>query len=167
MEANFAQRMQISTTWIDTGNLARKPGFLRFSGRLKEQKRLPVFVSAQFRPVRDENRHRLASFEVSCSYNNSRGTSVQLLSPCHCITWICEICLGWRFLDFYKLLQLLRLFILIFPFQFSSLLLVFFFWIYGTWVVFFFFKSLSECAVGAAFSITLLGSFVIFVIPFS
>ncbi|KAG6773617.1 hypothetical protein POTOM_020908 [Populus tomentosa] len=78
MEANFTQRMQISTTWIDTGNLARKPaGFLRFSGRLKEQKRLQVFVSAQFRPRRDENRHRLASFEVSCSYNNSRVSTLE------------------------------------------------------------------------------------------
>jgi shikimate kinase len=84
MEANFAQRMQISTTWIDTGNLARKPtGFLRFSGRLKEQKRLQVFVSAQFRPVRDENRHRLASFEVSRSYNNSRGTTSKSFSLHH------------------------------------------------------------------------------------
>jgi len=39
-----------------------------------------VFVSAQFRPVRDENRHRQASFEVSCSCNNSQGTISKSLS---------------------------------------------------------------------------------------
>ncbi|KAB5556574.1 hypothetical protein DKX38_007483 [Salix brachista] len=48
--------MQLSTTWIDTSKFARKPtGFLRFSGILKEQKRLQVFVSAQFRPLISEN----------------------------------------------------------------------------------------------------------------
>ena len=140
MEANFAQRMQISTTWIDTGNLARKPtGFLRFSGRLKEQKRLQVFVSAQFRPVRDENRHRLASFEVSRSYNNSRGTTSKSFSLHHLDLWD----LSWlEFLDFYKLLQLLRLFIVRFSFSilFSSFLLFFFFldlWHLGFVFVFF------------------------------
>ncbi|CAK7337939.1 unnamed protein product [Dovyalis caffra] len=78
MEANFAPRMQISTTWIDAHKFARKPSsFLRFSGRLREQKRLQVFVSAQFRPVRDENRHSLDSFEVSCSYNNSQVSTLE------------------------------------------------------------------------------------------
>ncbi|KAG5241737.1 shikimate kinase family protein [Salix suchowensis] len=43
MEANFAQRMQISTAWIDTDKLSRKPtSFLRFSGRFKEHKRHQV-----------------------------------------------------------------------------------------------------------------------------
>lgn len=78
MEANLAQRMQISTTWIDPYKFPRKPtSSLRFSGRFKEQKRLQVFVSAQFRPVRDENRHRQASFEVSCSCNNSQVSTLE------------------------------------------------------------------------------------------
>ncbi|KAJ6733437.1 SHIKIMATE KINASE 1 CHLOROPLASTIC-LIKE ISOFORM X1 [Salix koriyanagi] len=78
MEANFAQRMQISTAWIDTDKFPRKPtSFLRFSGRFKEHKRHQVFVSAQFRPVRDENRRRWASFQVSCSYNNSQVSTLE------------------------------------------------------------------------------------------
>ena len=66
---------------------------------------------------------------------------VQLLSPFHCITWICEICLGWRFLDFYKLLQLLRLFIVRFSFSilFSSFVFFFFFGFMAPGFWFFFF----------------------------
>ncbi|KAJ6908006.1 hypothetical protein NC651_018444 [Populus alba x Populus x berolinensis] len=78
MEASLAQRMQISTTWVDSYKFPRKPtGSLRFSGRFKEQKRLQVFASAQYRPVRDENRHRWASFEVSCSCNSSQVSTLE------------------------------------------------------------------------------------------
>jgi hypothetical protein len=111
----------------------------------------------------------LASFEVSCSYNNSRGTTSKSFSLHHLDLWD----LSWlEFLDFYKLLQLLRLFIVRFSFSilFSSFVFFFFLDLWHLGFGFFFFKSLSECAVGAAFcvfSIMLLGSFVIFVIPFS
>ncbi|KAJ6916813.1 hypothetical protein NC652_019283 [Populus alba x Populus x berolinensis] len=78
MEASLAQRMQISTTWVDSYKFPRKStGSLRFSGRFKEQKRLQVFVSAHYRPVRDENRHRWASFEVSCSCNSSQVSTLE------------------------------------------------------------------------------------------
>ncbi|KAG6767246.1 hypothetical protein POTOM_028440 [Populus tomentosa] len=78
MEASLAQRLQISTTWVDSYKFPRKPtGSLRFSGRFKEQKRLQVFVSAHYRPVRDENRHRWASFEVSCSCNSSQVSTLE------------------------------------------------------------------------------------------
>eukprot|EP00257_Ricinus_communis_P022903 XP_015582761.1 shikimate kinase, chloroplastic [Ricinus communis] len=73
MEAKLLKGMQLSTTWVDLDNLARRNSAcsLSFSRKSKEKQRLHVVVSTQFRPTSNKYRHASISSEVSCSYKNS------------------------------------------------------------------------------------------------
>ncbi|KAF2323806.1 hypothetical protein GH714_037174 [Hevea brasiliensis] len=75
MNANLAQRMQSSGTWIESEKFCRKypTGSLRCSSRLKEKQKFPMIVSADFQPKRNKNGHRTVSLKVFCSYKNSPG----------------------------------------------------------------------------------------------
>ncbi|KAF2284215.1 hypothetical protein GH714_019932 [Hevea brasiliensis] len=79
MDVKLAQRMQFSTTWIDLDKLVRKhpSGSLRFTRGLKEKQKLPVVVSAHFRPKRNKNGHRSVSLEVLFSHKNFPATVLE------------------------------------------------------------------------------------------
>ncbi|KAF2293119.1 hypothetical protein GH714_037203 [Hevea brasiliensis] len=79
MNANLAQRMQSSGTWIESEKFCRKypTGSLRCSSRLKEKQKFPVIVSADFQPKRNKNGHRTVSLKVFCSYKNSPASVLE------------------------------------------------------------------------------------------
>ncbi|XP_058010242.1 shikimate kinase, chloroplastic isoform X2 [Hevea brasiliensis] len=79
MNANLAQRMQSSGTWIESEKFCRKypTGSLRCSSRLKEKQKFPVIVSADFQPKRNKNGHRTVSLKVFCSYRNSPASVLE------------------------------------------------------------------------------------------
>lgn len=73
MEAALAQRFQYPS-WIDCRKFEGKPhGLLRYSQRVKEDKRFRGLALAHLQPERRNDRRREVSSEVSCSDNNSSG----------------------------------------------------------------------------------------------
>lgn len=72
MEAAIAQRVQYPS-WVDCRKFEGKPlGSLRYSQRVKEEKRFRGLVAlAHLQPDRRNDQRRSVSSEVSCSDNNS------------------------------------------------------------------------------------------------
>ncbi|KAL1207661.1 Shikimate kinase 1 [Cardamine amara subsp. amara] len=71
MEAALAQRFQYPS-WIDCRKVEGKPhGLLRYSQRVKDDKRFRVLALAHLQPERRNDQRRAVSSEISCSDNNS------------------------------------------------------------------------------------------------
>ncbi|CAA7044842.1 unnamed protein product [Microthlaspi erraticum] len=71
MEAAIAQRVHYPS-WVDCRKFERKPhGSLRYSQRIKEEKRFRGVALAHLQPERRNDRRGSVSSEVSCSDNNS------------------------------------------------------------------------------------------------
>ncbi|KAJ0039980.1 hypothetical protein Pint_26918 [Pistacia integerrima] len=70
MEAKLVQKLQYPT-WVDLDKFQRKrSGSVRFSRRMKEEKRVQVFISAHMQPSITSNRNRSVASEVSCTFKS-------------------------------------------------------------------------------------------------
>lgn len=81
MEAKVLHKLQCPT-WIDFEEFPRKSsGSVRFSRRMREEKRLRVLISAQMEPDIASNQRSYDSVKVSCTFNSFSGSY-------HCISTI-------------------------------------------------------------------------------
>lgn len=86
MEAAIAQRVQYPS-WVDCRKFEGKPlGSLRYSQRVKEDKRFRGLVAlAHLQPDRRYDQRRSVSSEVSCSDNNSSGSCENISIAFECL----------------------------------------------------------------------------------
>lgn len=81
MEAKVLHKLQCPT-WIALEKFPRKSsGSVRFSRRMREEKRLRVLISAQMEPNVASKQRSYDSVKVSCTFNSLSGSY-------HCISTI-------------------------------------------------------------------------------
>lgn len=92
MEAKVFHKLQCPT-WIDLEKFPRKSsGSVRFSRRMREEKRLRVLISAQMEPNIASNQRSYDSVKVSCTFNSFSGSY-------HCIStiYVLNMLIFWLF----------------------------------------------------------------------
>lgn len=94
MEAAISQRVKYPS-WVGCRKLERKPhGSLRYSQRIKEEKRFRGLALAHLQPDRRNDRRGSVSSEFSCSDNNSSGCYLSILDALRVFKFMKENLIG-------------------------------------------------------------------------